>query len=129
MFVVAETWEHKGGWQGFHWRPLLPAIPKPIAPVEPPRIPSGTTAAIVVGAPTTDIRIQKTKAAQTDVLFIFRQMIAAARWRVPMAWCQAGRRQRDRPADRHQRQPCRRFDAPGDRAGVLPRWRWASPGP
>ncbi len=51
--------------------------PKPITPIIATPIPGTTAPAIVVGAPITDIRIQNTGTAQTNVPFTFGQVIAA----------------------------------------------------
>ncbi|MDK6078674.1 hypothetical protein [Massilia varians] len=52
-------------------------VPKPTIPVIATPVPGIKTPAIVVGAPITDIRIQSTGAAQTNVPFTFGQIVAA----------------------------------------------------
>lgn len=51
--------------------------PKPITPVTGTPVPSTSTPSVAIGAPITDIRIQNTGAAQTNVPFTFGQVIAA----------------------------------------------------
>lgn len=51
--------------------------PQPITPVVATPVSPSTSPAIAVGAPITDIRIQNTGAAQTNVPFTFGQVIAA----------------------------------------------------
>ena len=51
-------------------------VPKPITPEIGTPVPGTTTPTTVVGAPITDIRIQNTGAAQTNVPFTFGQVIA-----------------------------------------------------
>ena len=51
-------------------------VPLPITPVIATPLPSNSAPAIVAGAPITDIRIQNTGAAQTNVPFTFGQIIA-----------------------------------------------------
>lgn len=51
--------------------------PKPITPIVATPVPPSSEPAILVGAPITDIRIQNTGAAQTNIPFTFGQVIAA----------------------------------------------------